>query len=62
LAAFLAADVTLPPGALIPVIILGVAEVALAAFCIVDIVRRPAVLGDRKWLWILLVVFFTLPG
>ena len=53
---------TLPSGALIPAIILGVAEVALAAFCIVDIVRRPAVLGDRKWLWILLVVFFTLPG
>jgi ABC-2 type transport system ATP-binding protein len=62
LAALLAADVTLPPGALIPVIILGIVEVALVAFCIVDIVRRPAVLGDRKWLWIVLVVLFALPG
>ena len=35
---------------------------ALAGFCIIDIVRRPAVLGDRKWLWIVLVVLFTLPG
>jgi len=54
--------VTLPPGATIAVAILVVAEVALAVFCIVDIVRRPAVLGDRKWVWVLLVVLFTLPG
>ena len=53
---------TLPPEALIAVIVLGIAEVALAGFCIIDIVRRPAVLGDRKWLWIVLVVLFTLPG
>ena len=53
---------TLPPGALIPVIILGIVELALAGFCIIDIVRRPAVLGDRKWLWIVLIVLFTLPG
>ena len=62
MAALLAADVTLPPGALVPVIILGIVEVALVAFCIIDIVRRPAVLGDRKWLWIVLVVLFALPG
>jgi len=53
---------TLPPGAFIPVIILGLVELALAGFCIIDIVRRPAVLGDRKWLWIVLIVLFTLPG
>ncbi len=60
--ASLAANATLPPGALIAAIVLGIVEVALAAFCIIDIVRRPAVLGDRKWLWIVLVVLFTLPG
>ena len=58
----LGADVTLPPGALVPVIILGVVEIGLAVFCIVDIIRRPAVLGGHKWLWILLVVFFNLIG
>ena len=37
-------------------------EVALAGFCIVDIISRPAVLGDRKWLWVVLIVLFTLRG
>jgi ABC-2 type transport system ATP-binding protein len=58
----LAADVTIPPGAMLALVIFGIAEVGLAVFCIVDIVRRPAVLGDRKWLWVLLVVLFTIPG
>ncbi|HTX69350.1 MAG TPA: ATP-binding cassette domain-containing protein [Thermoleophilia bacterium] len=44
------------------VVIVVVVELALAVFCIVDIVRRPAVLGGRKWLWVLLIVLFTLPG
>ena len=57
-----ASQLQLPPGMLIPVIILVVAELALAVFCIVDLIRRPAVLGDRKWLWVLLIVLFTLPG
>jgi ABC-2 type transport system ATP-binding protein len=47
---------------MVAAIILAVVEVALAVFCIVDIVRRPAVLGDRKWLWVALIVLFTLPG
>jgi ABC-2 type transport system ATP-binding protein len=62
LVAPLAANASLPPGALVAAIVLGIIEVALAAFCIIDIVRRPSVLGDRKWLWIVLVVLFTLPG
>ncbi len=58
----LGADVVLPSGALVALVVLGIAEVVLAVFCIVDIVRRPAVLGDRRWVWILLVVLFTIPG
>ena len=57
-----AAQLQLPPGAMVAVIVLAVVEVALAVFCIVDLIRRPAVLGDRKWLWVLLIVLFTLPG
>ncbi len=57
-----AAETTLPSGALVAVVILVVAEIALAVFCLIDLVRRPAVLGDRKWLWVLLIVLFTLPG
>ena len=56
------AETTLPPGALVALIVLGVAEVALVVFCLVDLVRRPAVLGDRKWLWALLIVLFAIPG
>ena len=43
-------------------VVLGIVEVALAGFCIIDIVRRPAVLGDHKWLWIILVILFAVPG
>jgi ABC-2 type transport system ATP-binding protein len=60
--ALLLAATTLPRGALVAVVVLAVVELALAVFCIFDIVRRPAVLGDRKWLWVLVVVFFALPG
>ena len=58
----LAADTTLPAGALLALVVVGILELALVVFCIVDIVRRPAVLGDRKWLWVLLVVLFAIPG
>jgi hypothetical protein len=58
----LGADVVLPRGALLAVIVLGVLELCLVVFCIVDIVRRPAVLGGRKWVWIVLVILFNLVG
>ena len=57
-----AADVIMPSGALVALIVIGVIELALAVFCIVDIVRRPAVLGDRKWVWIVIVALFNLVG
>jgi hypothetical protein len=57
-----AADVILPSGALVALIALGLVEVARVIFCIVDIVRRPAVLGDRKWVWIVVVAVFNLVG
>ena len=43
-----------------PLIVLGIVELALAVFCIVDIVRRPAVAGGRKWVWIVIVLLFSL--
>ena len=58
----MAADVALPSGALVALIVLGIVEVALAVYCIVNIVRRPAVLGDRKWVWIVIVALFNLVG
>jgi ABC-2 type transport system ATP-binding protein len=56
------AETTLPPGALVALIVLGVAEVGLVVFCLVDLVRRQAVLGGRKWVWALLILLFAIPG
>jgi len=56
------ADVVIPSGTVVALVVLGLIELALAVFCIVDIVRRPAVLGDRKWLWIVIVAVFNLVG
>jgi hypothetical protein len=58
----LGADSGLPAGALIALIVLGVVEIGLVVYCIIDIVRRPAVLGGHKWLWIFLVLVFNLVG
>jgi len=58
----ISAEVVIPSGALVALVVLGLVEVALAVFCIIDIVRRPAVLGDRKWVWIVIVALFNLVG
>ena len=58
----LGADSGLPAGALVALIVLGVVELGLVVYCIIDIVRRPAVLGGHKWLWIVLVLVFNLVG
>lgn len=55
-------EVNLSGGALVAVVIVGLAALALDIACIVDIVRRPAVLGGHKWVWILVVLVFNLLG
>jgi len=47
---------------MVALVALGLVELALVVFCIIDIVRRPAVLGDRKWVWIVIVALFNLVG
>lgn len=60
--ALIASDVIMPSGALVALVVLGFLELALAVFCIVDIVRRPMVLGERKWVWIVIAALFSLVG
>ena len=45
-------------------ILLGVIvlQVAMQVCALVDLVRRDAVRGDRKWVWALVVVLGNLPG
>jgi hypothetical protein len=57
-----AEELTLSGGVLVAVVIVGLAILALDVFCIVDVVRRPAVLGGRKWVWILVICLFNLIG
>ena len=58
----IASDVGPSGAVLLPLIAFGVVELALIVFCIVDIVRRPVVLGGRKWVWVVVVVVFSLIG
>jgi hypothetical protein len=62
MSAFIAAQSSISGGALVALVVLGLVELGLAVFCIVDIVRRPAVLGERKWVWIVIVALFNLVG
>ena len=45
-------------------ILLGVIvlQVATQVYALVDLMRRDAVRGDRKWVWALVVVLGNLPG
>ena len=55
-------DADLSGGVVVAIIVVGLAILALDVFCIVDIVRRPAVLGGHKWVWTLVVLVFNLLG
>ena len=46
-------------GILLGVIIL---QVATQVYALVDLLRRDAVRGDKKWVWALVVVLGNLPG
>jgi hypothetical protein len=56
------ADAAMPTGAVVALVVLALIELALVVFCIVDIVRQPAVLGEHKWVWIVIVLLFNLIG
>ena len=62
MAGAIADTVTISGGALVPLVVLGIVELGLAVYCIVDIVRRPAVAGGHKWVWIVIVALFNLIG
>ncbi len=58
----LAAETPISGGVLVAVVVLGVVELALIVVCLVDIARRPTVLGGRKWMWVVVVLLFNLIG
>ena len=44
------------------VLTLGVVQVATQVYALVDLARRDAVRGDRKWVWALVIALGNLPG
>ena len=60
--ASVAAETVFTGAALIVIVALALVELALVVVCLVDIVRRPAVLGGRKWIWVVVVLLFNLVG
>lgn len=55
-------SITISGGVTVALVVIALIELALAVYCIVDIVRRPAVTGGRKWVWIVFVAVFNLIG
>lgn len=58
----IAADTAFSGGALVAIVALSLVELALVAMCLIDIVRRPAVLGGQKWVWVVVVLLFNFLG
>jgi hypothetical protein len=44
------------------IIALAAAQVAAQVYALVDLARRDAVRGGRKWVWVLVIAFGNLPG
>jgi Phospholipase_D-nuclease N-terminal len=44
------------------VLLVILAQVATQVFAFVDLARRDAVRGGKKWLWALIIAFGNLPG
>lgn len=58
----IAQSTTLSGGALVAVVVLVIAQVALLVVGLVDLVRRPAVLGGHKWVWLIVMLLFSVIG
>jgi Na+/proline symporter len=54
----------LPTPALIALIVFAIVQIGVEVYAIIDIIRRPAdrIVGEKKWVWIVLVLFVNLIG
>lgn len=52
----------LPLVAVVALILLGVTQLSLQIFGLIDLVRREEVPGGRKWLWALVIVLGSVIG
>jgi hypothetical protein len=55
-----AVDVSTPVATLL--LILGVVQVLVQVYSLMDLARRPAVAGGKKWVWLLVIALGNLLG
>jgi membrane protein YqaA with SNARE-associated domain len=53
-------DVSTPVAVLL--LIVGIVQVALQVYSLIDLARRPAVAGGKKWVWLLVIALGNLLG
>lgn len=46
----------------VAIAVLIAAQLALVIVSLIDLARRPAVLGGRKWVWLLVILFGNMLG
>jgi hypothetical protein len=52
----------LSTGTIVALVLLGLVELGLMIWAVIDIIRRPAVLWGQKWIWLVIVILFGLVG
>jgi hypothetical protein len=52
----------LSTGTIVVLVLLGLLELGLMVWAVLDIIQRPAVLWGQKWIWLVIVILFGLIG
>jgi len=52
----------IPVPAVIVLLGLGIIQLALQIHALIDLARQEAVLGDRKWIWLIVILLGNLVG
>ena len=59
---WIARHLQISPAVAAILLVIVVAQLVLQIYAVVDLVRRDAVLGGRKWVWALVIAFGNLVG
>ena len=59
---WLARHLEVAPAVAVALLVLVVVQLAIQVYALVDLARRGAVRGGRKWVWALVVALGSLPG
>jgi Phospholipase_D-nuclease N-terminal len=57
-----AATTSLSGVAIAAIVVVGLVELGLMIYALIDLTRRPHVLGGRQWVWAIVIVVFGMVG